>query len=240
MTALWTAGCRQPAPADTAPVPAAAGDVAPPLAASAAPTTTVAATAAKPEPAAMPTERPPEPEVGPDEPWSLDIEYVPTPDNVVAKMLEAAAVGPDDLLIDLGCGDGRLLVEAAKRGARARGYDLDPERIAEARANIEKAGVGDRVTVARRNIFDVDLSEATVVTLYLLPSINVKLIPQLEKLRPGARIISHDFDMEGVEYDDVWTVMAVHHRPPHADREHYVYKYSAPLRKVSVGKRKRR
>ena len=167
---------------------------------------------------------------------ALDIEYVPTPDNVVKVMLDTAKVTKRDMVIDLGCGDGRLLVAAARRGARGYGVDLDPQRIREARANIEKAGVGHLVTVEQRNIFDVDLSPASVVTLYLLPSLNVKLIPQLEHLKKGARIVSHDFDMEGVEYDDVITVIAKHHRPPPELREHYVYLFSSPLKKTPPAK----
>lgn len=190
--------------------------------------------------AAKPTPEPPV--VAPEEPVdeaetpALDIEYVPTPDNVVTVMLDTAKVKKNDMVIDLGCGDGRLLVAAARRGARGYGVDLDPQRIKEARANIEKAGVGHLVTVEQRNIFDVDLSPATVVTLYLLPSLNVKLIPQLERLKKGARIVSHDFDMEGVEYDDVITVIAKHHRPPPEMREHYVYLFTTPLKKTPPAK----
>lgn len=159
----------------------------------------------------------------------LDIEYVPTPDNVVKLMLDMAKVGKDDVVYDLGCGDGRLLVAAAKRGAKGFGVDLDPERIAEARANIEKAGVGHLVSVERKNIFEVDVSPATVVTLYLLPELNVRLIPQLQKLKAGARIVSHDFDMQGVDYEDVKEIEAKHHRPPPPTRPHYVYLWKAPL-----------
>jgi SAM-dependent methyltransferase len=169
-----------------------------------------------------------------EEPVQLDIEFVPTPDNVVRKMLGVAKITKHDVVYDLGCGDGRLVIAAAKKfGAKGVGFDLDPVRVAEARANVEKAGVGHLVTIEQKNIFDVDLSPASVVTLYLLPSINVKLIPQLDKLAPGSRIISHDFGMEGVEYDDVWTIVAKHHRPPPATRDHYVYKWTAPLKKVA-------
>ncbi|MBC8072746.1 MAG: class I SAM-dependent methyltransferase [Deltaproteobacteria bacterium] len=150
-------------------------------------------------------------------------------------MLDAAKVGPDDVVYDLGCGDGRLVIEAARRfGARGVGVDLDPERVAEARANVEKAGLGHLVTIEQRNIFDVDLRPATVVTLYLLPSINVKLIPQLERLRKGARIVSHDFGMEGIEYDSVVEVIAKHHRPPPELREHYVYRWTTPLERIAT------
>lgn len=205
---------------------------------------TPAQTEPKPEPepaptTAAPTPAPPEPAepvaVVPDERPALDIEYVPTPHNVVAKMLAVAKVKKTDVVYDLGCGDGRLVIAAAKKyGARGVGFDLDPERIAEAKANVEKAGVGDLVTIEQKNIFDVDLTPASVVTLYLLPEINVRLIPQLEKLAPGSRIISHDFDMKGVEYEQTWTIVADHHRPPPKKRDHYIYKWTAPLKKTPL------
>src|SRR5436190_227084 len=128
---------------------------------------------------------------------ALDIIYVPTPQKVVDKMLEVAKVKKDDVVYDLGCGDGRIVVSAAKKlGARGVGFDLDPQRVAEANDNVKGADVSSLVSIKQENVFSVDLSPATVVTLYLLPEINVKLIPQLEKLRPGSRIVSHDFDME--------------------------------------------
>ena len=162
-----------------------------------------------------------------------DIEYVPTPQNVVDKMLEVGKVGKNDVLYDLGCGDGRIVVTAAKKlGIKAFGFDLDPQRIRESRENAKNAGVEHLVTFEQKDIFKVDLSPATVVTLYLLPELNVKLIPQLEKLAPGSRIVSHDFDMEGVTYENWWTVMAKDHRTPN-DREHYVYLWKAPLKKAS-------
>ncbi len=163
-----------------------------------------------------------------------DIEYVPTPQNVVDKMLEVAKVGKGDVLYDLGCGDGRIVVTAAKKhGIKAFGFDLDPQRIKESRENAKKAGVEHLVTFEQKDIFKVDLSPATVVALYLLPELNVQLIPQLEKLKPGARIVSHDFDMEGVTYENWWTVIAKDHRTP-KDREHYVYLWKTPLKKKAA------
>ncbi len=160
----------------------------------------------------------------------LDIEFVPTPYDVVAMMLDLANVGPDDVVYDLGCGDGRLLVEAARNyGARGFGFDLDPQRVAEARANVEQAELGHLVTIEHKNIFAVDLRPATVVMLYLLPSINVQLVPQLEQLAPGSRIISHDFSIEGFEYDDVWTIVAEHYRPRPKNRDHHAFKWTTPL-----------
>ena len=127
----------------------------------------------------------------------LDVPYVPTPQPVVDKMLELARMGKNDMLFDLGCGDGRIVVTAAKaRGARGTGIDLDPARIAEATENAKRAGVADRAKFRVGDLFKTDFSSATVVTLYLLPTINAKLRPQLWKqLRVGTRVVSHAFDM---------------------------------------------
>ena len=162
-----------------------------------------------------------------------DIEYVPTPQNVVDKLLDAAKLTKSDVVYDLGCGDGRIVINAAKRfGVKATGFDIDPKRVAESRANVKSNGVEHLVTIEQKDIFTVDLSPASVVTLYLLPELNVRLIPQLEKLRPGSRIVSHDFDMEGVEPEQTWTVIARDHQTP-KNREHYVYLWKAPLQKTA-------
>jgi tRNA G37 N-methylase Trm5 len=126
-----------------------------------------------------------------------DVIYVPTPEAVVEAMLQVANVGKDDIVYDLGCGDGRIPVTAAKKyGARGIGIDIDPQRIAEANENVKKNDVGDRVKIVQGDLFQQDLSQATVVTLYLLPSLNVKLMPKLMKeLKPGTRVVSHAFDM---------------------------------------------
>jgi 2-polyprenyl-3-methyl-5-hydroxy-6-metoxy-1,4-benzoquinol methylase len=126
-----------------------------------------------------------------------DVVYVPTPEKVVDKMLEVAKVSKNDVLYDLGSGDGRIPITAAKKfGTRGIGIDIDPERIREANANAKKAGVSDKVTFRQQDLFTSDFSEATVVTLYLLPELNVKLRDQLFKqLKPGTRIVSHAFDM---------------------------------------------
>ncbi len=126
-----------------------------------------------------------------------DVIYVPTPDEVVEAMLQVAKVTKNDVIYDLGCGDGRIPVTAAKKfGARGVGIDIDPQRIKEANENVQKNGVGDKVKILQADLFEVDLSEATVVTLYLLPSLNQKLMPKLMKeLKPGTRIVSHAFDM---------------------------------------------
>ena len=136
-----------------------------------------------------------------------DVIYVPTPQPVVDKMLELAEVKKGDVVYDLGCGDGRIVVTAAKKyGVKAVGFDINPERIKEARENVKANHVEKLVTIKQADIFTLDLREATVVTLYLLPSLNVKLMPQLEKLKPGARIVSHDFDMRGAKPVQVVTV----------------------------------
>lgn len=134
-------------------------------------------------------------------PLSLDVPFVPTPQNVVNRMLQMAGVNKRDLLYDLGCGDGRLVVTAAKKyGARGVGIDLDPKRVEEARQNARRAKVSDRATFLVADLFKSDFSEATVVTLYLLNSINRQLRPQLwRQLKVGTRVVSHAFDM-GAEW----------------------------------------
>jgi uncharacterized protein (TIGR03000 family) len=158
-----------------------------------------------------------------------DVIFVPTPQAVVDKMLEMAQVKKGDVVYDLGCGDGRIVVSAAKRGARAYGFDVDPQRIKESRANVERNGVEGRATITRKDIFTLDLSPANVVTLYLLADLNVKLIPQLEKLKPGSRIVSHDFDMRGVKPKQVVRVKAKD--DDGEETEHTIYLWVAPIQK---------
>lgn len=126
-----------------------------------------------------------------------DVVFVPTPQEVVDRMLEMAKVGKGDVLYDLGSGDGRIPVTAAKRfGIRAVGIDIDPQRIAEANENARRNGVGNLVQFKREDLFKTRFSDATVVTLYLLPDLNVKLRPRLlSELKPGTRIVSHQFGM---------------------------------------------
>lgn len=128
---------------------------------------------------------------------NLDVPYVPTPQPVVDRMLEIAQVSDDDLVYDLGSGDGRIVITAAKEhGARGVGIDLNPERVREARANAEEAGVEEQVEFRVGDLFKTDLSDADVVTLYLLTSVNHKLRPQLwRQLKVGTRVVSHAFDM---------------------------------------------
>jgi cyclopropane fatty-acyl-phospholipid synthase-like methyltransferase len=127
----------------------------------------------------------------------LDVWYVPTTAEVVDRMLDLADVKPLDVVYDLGCGDGRIVIAASKNyGARAIGVDLDPARIREANANAKAAGVDRFVTFRVEDLFKTDLRDATVVTLYLLPELNRRLIPKLfAELKPGARVVSHDWDM---------------------------------------------
>jgi|GEM_PF-395176 len=155
-----------------------------------------------------------------------DVIYVPTPQEVVDKMLELAEIKPGDVVYDLGCGDGRIVVTAAKRyGVKAVGFDINPERVREALENVKANKVEHLVTIKQADIFTLDLSEATVVTLYLLPSLNVKLMPQLAKLKPGSRIVSHDFDMRGAKPVRVEHVTA---DGGQYGREHTIYKWVVP------------
>jgi hypothetical protein len=130
-------------------------------------------------------------------PGNLDVPYVPTHQATVEAMLRLAGVGPGDFVIDLGSGDGRILIAAVKKyGARGFGVDLDPQRVKESLANAKGAGVSDRAQFYQRNLFDTKIAEASVVTLYLLPRVNIELRPRLlAELKPGTRVVSHDFDM---------------------------------------------
>jgi SAM-dependent methyltransferase len=127
--------------------------------------------------------------------WAWDdgtVPYVQTPMEIVERMLRMAEVKKDDYLIDLGSGDGRIVIEAAKRGARGLGVDIDPNLVRHATENAQKAGVADRTQFMVKDIFETDLSQASVVAFYLLPNFNAKLLPKLLALKPGTRIVSHD------------------------------------------------
>ena len=141
--------------------------------------------------AALATAQTPQPRRTPEVP------FVPTPDAVVEGMLKLAGVKRTDTVIDLGCGDGRIVITAAKSfGAHGVGVDINPERITEARANAKKAGVESLVKFEENDLFEADIRNATVVTLYLLPDVNMRLRPRLlEQLKPGTRVVSHSFDM---------------------------------------------
>lgn len=152
--------------------------------------------------------------------------HVPTPPDVVAKMLEVAQVNKGDLLYDLGCGDGRIVVAAAsKYGCRAVGYDISQRKVRQSRENVKRHGVEKLVRIERRDIFELDLREATVITLYLLPEMNEQLIPQLEKLKNGSRIVAHEFAIDGIEHDRFLTVTSEADGVPRD-----IYLYTLPLK----------
>ena len=156
-----------------------------------------------------------------------DVPFVPTPHDIVMEMLKLAEVGPKDVVYDLGCGDGRIVVAAAKHfGAKAVGVDKDPRRVAESLENVKKNGVEHLVTIVQDDLFNVDLNPATVITMYLLPSVNNALRPRLEKLKPGTRIVSHDFDIDGVRPKKVLRV-----RSDESHREHTIYLWIIPFEK---------
>lgn len=133
-----------------------------------------------------------QPSVGQD---GKDVVWVPTPQVVVDKMLDMANVTPQDVVIDLGSGDGRTVITAAKRGARALGIEYNADMVALSRRNAEKAGVAERAKFRRADLFRTDFSEATVITMFLLPDINMKLRPQILRLKPGTRVVSNTFTM---------------------------------------------
>lgn len=156
---------------------------------------------------------------------SPDVIFVPTPYEVVNEMLRMAEVDKNDTVYDLGCGDGRLVITAAKKfGARGVGIDIDPERIAESKANARKEGVTERVEFREADLFESDISEATAVTLYLLSSLNEKLRPKLVKeLKPGTPIVSHDFPMGDWKPEQSMTVNA-------GGRDHQIYRWTVPAK----------
>jgi ubiquinone/menaquinone biosynthesis C-methylase UbiE len=151
------------------------------------------------------------------------VPYVPTPTVVVERMLAMAKVKKGDVVYDLGSGDGRIVITAAEKyGARGVGYDLNPQRIKESNENATKAGVADRVRFVQQDLFEVDLSEATVVTLYLLPDVNLRLRPKLLKeLKPGTRVVSHNYGMGDWVADEIAELEV-------DGKAHYVYAWTVP------------
>src|SRR5690349_19089770 len=133
-----------------------------------------------------------QPEVGQP---GKDVVWVPTPQVLVDKMLDMAKLTPKDYLMDLGSGDGRTVITAAKRGARATGIEYNPEMVKLSQSNAKNAGVGERAEFRKADLFETDLSKATVITMFLLPDINLKLRPKLLKLKPGTRVVSNTFTM---------------------------------------------
>jgi SAM-dependent methyltransferase len=154
--------------------------------------------------------------------------FITSPDIIVNRMIEMAKITDRDLVYDLGCGDGRIVISAAvQRGCQGVGFDIDPQRVAEARANARLHEVEDLVMIEERDIFTLDFREADVIMMYLLPWMLEKLIPQLENCPPGTRIVSHDFRIEGIQEDQEAVIKL--------EREtKYVYLYVTPLKKSSV------
>jgi len=153
-----------------------------------------------------------------------DVGYLPTPQSAVMQMLELAGVRPGELVYDLGCGDGRIVITAARKfGARGVGVEIDPTLVRRSRANVRRHRLGKRVVIKQADIFKIDFSDADVVALYLLPELNTRLLPQLRKLKPGARIISFEFDMPGARPDRVVEGTA-------AGARYKIYKWVTPLK----------
>ncbi len=155
----------------------------------------------------------------------LDVVYITTPQDVVEKMLSMARLKREDLVYDLGCGDGRILVTAARAyGCHAAGYDLDPRRVQESRENAKRAGVERLIGVEQKDIFDLDLQPADVIFIYLNPVVNRRLIPQLRALKPGSRIVSHSFPIGDIEPDETVTMVS-----REDGQEHRIYLWTTPL-----------
>ena len=153
--------------------------------------------------------------------------FVPTPEDIVDKMLELADVKDTDVVYDLGSGDGRILITAAKKyGCRAIGYEIDRELVELSRENAKKAGVEELVKIEHKDLFTADLSSADVIALYVLPSQLEKLLPQLEKLKPGSRIVSHEFEIPGTTPDKM-----IEAESKDDSNRHKVYLWTTPLKK---------
>ncbi len=156
-----------------------------------------------------------------------DVVYVGTPYDLVSEMLHLAQVKKDDLVVDLGCGDARMLVLAAQKyGSRGIGYEIDPDMVRASRKNIEKNKVGHLVKVIQADIFTVDISDADVIPAYLLPEMNLKLLPQLETLKPGSRLVFHNYDIEGIIPDKTVEVIS-----NEDNSNHTLFLYTTPLKR---------
>ena len=158
-----------------------------------------------------------------------DCVYVGTPSDVVAKMLEMAKITKEDVVCDPGCGDGRMVIAAAKRyGCRGIGYEIDPKLAAEARKLVQKRKVEHLVKIEEKDIFTVDYRANSVIVMYLLPDMIVRLLPQFEKLKPGSRIVAHDYPIRDIAPDT-----KVDFRSNEDNVEHTLYSYTVPLKKES-------
>jgi SAM-dependent methyltransferase len=156
-----------------------------------------------------------------------DVVYVGTPYDVVSAMLKLARLKKEDLVYDLGCGDGRMIVMAAKMyGCRGIGFDIDPERVSASNRNVRKNQVENLVKIVQADLFKLDFSEATVLSLYLLPEINSRLVPQFEKLKTGSRLVFHDYGLEGFKADRTLRVVSNEDNVGHT-----IYLYTIPLKK---------
>ncbi len=163
-----------------------------------------------------------------DQDQTPDVVFVGTPYDVVSIMLQLARVKKEDVVYDLGCGDGRMVVLAAQKyGCRGMGYDIDPERIAAALENVRKNRVGSLVSIVRQDLFTLDFSAADVLSLYLLPEINEKLLPKFEKLKPGSRLVFHDYGLPEMEADREIRVVS-----NEDNASHTLYLYTVPLKRA--------
>jgi len=157
-----------------------------------------------------------------------DVVYVGTPYDVVSEMLHMARVKNDDLVVDLGCGDARMLVLAAQKyGSHGIGYEIDPVMVQESRRNAERNDVADLVRIIQADIFTVDISKADVLPIYLLPEMNLRLVPQFETLKPGSRLVFHAYGLEGFDPDK--TVEVISNEDNHV---HTLYLYTTPLKRA--------
>jgi SAM-dependent methyltransferase len=157
--------------------------------------------------------------------WEPDVDFIPTPHDVAVRMLELAAVKKNDVVYDLGCGDGRILIAAAQRyGCRTVGVDIDPKRVKQSRENAAKARLEKLVRVEQKDLFETDLREADVVVIYLSTKLNARLLPRLKTLKPGSRVVSHQFGIPGVKPD-----RAVQFKSRDDGRTHTLYLWTAPL-----------
>ena len=156
-----------------------------------------------------------------------DVVYVGTPYDIVSRMLKIASITKQDLVYDLGCGDGRMVVLAAKKyGCRGIGYDIDPERVSAALDNVKRNDVARLVQIVQADLYKLDFGEADVLSLYLLPDINRKLIPQFERLKPGSRLVFHDYGLEGYAADKTVRITS-----NEDNASHTLFLYTIPLKK---------
>jgi ribosomal protein L11 methylase PrmA len=158
---------------------------------------------------------------------SPDVVYVGTPYDLVSKMLQMAQVKKGDRVYDLGCGDARILILAAQKyGIHGMGFDIDPERVQASRENVARNDVENLVKIEQADIFTLDLSKADVIPIYLLPEMNKRLIPQLDKMKPGSRIVCHDYDLEGIVADK-----KIHVISNEDNADHTLSLYTTPLKR---------